>query len=291
MPELIYPPAKGTALFRVQSKKRLAEILVAKPATLKKLTNGNELYNCWSAPKKNGGFRDIEAPFDQLKIVQKRIATLLQAIETPDFLMAPVKTRSYVTNAAQHIGSRSFCLLDIEDFFPSCTKKKVYWFFNTCMGCSPDVAAILAEITTRYDRLPQGSPCSPILAFFAYVDMWLEISKVCELADNKVTVYADDITISGLNVLGEDIWKIKQILHRHGHKFQIEKERAIVDRKVEITGVIVSKSSILLPNRQHKKMRETQLELTSAKSKDDKNRLKMALRGRVAQANQIVSNG
>ncbi len=289
--ELIYSPVKGMALFRVKSKRRLAEILICKPETLKSLAQSDDLYKCWSESKKNGGTCDIEAPFPQLKDIQKRIATLLQAMETPDYLMAPVKKRSYVTNAAHHIGSKSFTLLDIEDFFPSCTQKKVYWFFHRVMECSADVAGILAAVTTRLGRLPQGSPCSPILAFFTYIDMWSAIANICDMAGNKLSIYADDITISGDTVYGSNIWEIKATLHRHGHRFNPDKERSLINKKVEVTGAIVTQTALLLPNRQHKKLSQSKAERAVVNSAPAKLKLDRVIRGREAQARQILGQG
>lgn len=285
-----FPQLKGTALFKVLTKKRLAELLLTSEGQLKKLVASDELYSSWTETKNNGGTRDIEAPYPHLKKVQKRVANLLQAIEAPDYLMAPVKNRSYVTNAAHHIGSRSYRLLDIEGFFPSCSEKRVFWFFNTCMQCNEDVSAILAAICTRNGRLPQGSPCSPILAFFSYIDMWEEIARIAKSSGNKLSIYADDITISGDSVLGETVWLVKQALHKHGHKFNIKKERSIVNKPVEITGVIVSTDKLLLPNRQHEKLHKTLIDRSLARSPKARAKLDQQIRGRVAQASQILNH-
>lgn len=284
------PQLKGTALFKVLTKKRLAELLLTSEGQLKKLVASDELYSSWTETKKNGGTRGIEAPYPHLKKVQKRVANLLQAIEAPDYLMAPVKNRSYVTNAALHIGSRSYRLLDIEDFFPSCSEKRVFWFFNTCMQCNEDVSAILAAICTRNGRLPQGSPCSPILAYFSYIDMWEEIAQITKSSGNKLSIYADHITISGDSVLGETVWLVKQALHKRGHKFNVKKERSIVNKPVEITGVIVSTDKLLLPNRQHEKLHKTLIERSLVRSPKTRAKLDQKIRGRVAQANQILDH-
>lgn len=281
---------RGTALFRVPSKKRLAKLLLTNESMLKRLVDSNELYNCWTEEKKGGGKRDIEAPFPHLKYVQKRIAQLLQGIEPPSYLMAPVKKRSYVTNAAYHVGSSSFKLLDIENFFPTCSEKRVFWFFNTCMECPADISAILAAISTRHGRLPQGSPCSPILAFFSYIDMWEEIAQIANDAQNRLSIYADDITISGERVLGKTAWEIKRALHMRGHKFSLRKERSTINKAVEITGVIVTIDALLLPNRQHKKLHLSRRERAEAKSLKTQFRLDRQIRGRVAQANQILNH-
>lgn len=287
---IAFPQLRGTSLFRVQSKKRLAELMLISEGHLKVLVDSNELYSCWTEVKKNGGTRDIEAPYPHLKKVQKRIAYLLQGIKAPDYLMAPVKNRSYVTNAAHHVGSRSFKLLDIEDFFPSCSEKRVFWFFNTCMECTDDVSAILAAISTRNGRLPQGSPCSPILAFFSYIDMWEEIAQITKSSKNILSIYADDITISGDKVLGETVWLVKQALHKRGHRFNVKKERSIINKPVEITGVVVSTDKLLLPNRQHEKLHKTRIERSLVRSSKTRAKLDQKIRGRVAQANQVLKH-
>jgi len=276
--------------FRLQRPKRLAEILHVSLEALESFSKNDERYNCWDEPKKNGTFRRIEAPFDNLKAVQKRISELLMRITPPEYLMAPVKKRSYVDNAAVHVGCKSFHLLDLEDFFPSCTARKVYWFFNTVMQCSSDVAAILTGIATFQGHLPQGGPCSPALAYYAYKDMWEDIHAVVTGGKCNLSVYADDITISGAKILGKDVWRIKQLLRRHGHSHSPQKERSIINGPADITGVIVRGDELLLPNRQHKELTRTIRERQKAKPGRVALTLDRSIRGRRAQASQILGH-
>jgi hypothetical protein len=273
---------------RNPTSKKLAKILFTSTRNLEKLSKNTSLYHCWDEPKKNGGVRTIEAPYDNLKIIQKRIAELLHRIEPPDFLMAPVKRRSYVHNAAIHVGARAFRLLDIENFFPSCTDKKVYWFFHKKMHCAPDVAAILTKLATFNGHLPQGSPCSPILAYNAYMDMWEEISTIIAPSNCRLSIYADDITISGTTVYERDVWAVKQALHRHGHRYSCRKERRLINKAADITGVIVSGDDLLLPNRQHKQLRSLIKQRQAGGHGKHRETLDRQLRGRMAQANQIL---
>ncbi len=231
--------------------------------------------------------RDISAPIVPLKSAQARIADLLSRVAPPDYLFAPVEGRSYVDNAARHIGARSVRLLDIEDFFPSCTINKVIWFFRSRMECSTDVAVILARIVTDGGVLPQGSPCSPILAYFAYIDMWEEIEAEVVAAGCVLSVYADDLTISGDTVPEALIWNVKQILRRHDHRYAAHKERARRDRPSEITGVILTREGVTAPNRQRQKIHVVRDGLRITKSADQAKRLEAQLRGRLAQLNQI----
>lgn len=233
--------------------------------------------------------RQISAPRADLKAIQSRIASLLQRIAPPDYLFAPVAGRSYVDNAARHLNADSMRLLDIEDFFPSCTANKVIWFFIKRMECSPDVAAVIKGIVTKDGSLPQGSPCSPILAYLCYVDMWEEISGVVAAADCQLSVYADDLTISGKIVPEELIWNIKKILFRHGHRYKLSKERSKHLKPAEVTGVILSGGKLLVPNRQKKALHQIVGKLQIETNIGHKKKLESQIRGRKAQIRQILS--
>ena len=214
-----YHSERDSQFFRLRSRAKLASLLFISPAKLTALAGEQDLYVQFKKCKPSGGFREISAPRGDLKAVQARIADLLRRIAPPDYLFAPVARRSYVDNAAAHLGAHSIRLLDIEDFFPSCTANKVIWFFHKRMQCSPDVAAIIRGIVTWNGSLPQGSPCSPILAYLCYVDMWEEISRIVDHVGCTLSVYADDLTISGETVPEATIWEIKKVLRRHGHRY------------------------------------------------------------------------
>lgn len=280
-------PLDQSPFYKLRSRKRLAEILFVSTEGMKRLAECGAEYRCWDEPKKSGGTRRIEAPPESLKIVQRRISDQLQRITPPHYLMAPVRRRSYVHNAAIHVGARAFRLLDVEDFFPSCKDKRVFWFFNKTMECAPDVAAILTKLATLNGHLPQGSPCSPILAYFAYHDMWDEIHTIVASGQCRLSIYADDITISGDVVYERDVWAIKKVLHRAGHRYSQKKERSIVGKPADITGVIVSGDDLLLPNRQHRELSAVRRQRQTMSGHQDRQKLDRQIRGRVAQAEQI----
>ena len=200
---------QDSPFYKLKTKKKLAKLLRISVEKLKFLAASEKLYFEFPKKKSDGGSRLISAPRDDLKKVQKRIADLLQRIAPPDYLFAPVSGRSYVDNAAHHLGADSVVVLDIEDFFSNCTANKVIWFFLKQMECSPDVAAILRGIVTRRDSLPQGSPCSPILAYLCYLEMWEEIKHLVnalETVAKESTKGAlsiadlDNLTVSGIDV-------------------------------------------------------------------------------------------
>ncbi len=155
------------------------------------------------------------------------------------------------------------------------------------MECSPDVTHILAHIVTLDGALPQGSPCSPILAYFCYIDMWEEVEALVSNAGCKLSVYVDDLTISGDSVPEEMIWELKRTLRRHGHCHAKAKERAKNGRPAEITGVILNGHRLTVPNRQLLKIHETKRNLEKTKSPELSKSLEAQLRGRLAQMRQV----
>lgn len=277
---------KDSPFYRLRSRSKLAEILFISPEKLEKLANDQDRYHDFKKPKKSGGVREISAPHPPLKSAQKRIATLLARIAPPDYLFAPVSGRSYVGNAARHIGAKSVHLLDIDNFFPSCTTAKVAWFFGRKLECSPDVTALLCKLVTHNGCLPQGSPCSPILAYLSYVDMWDEIEGHVSGADCTLSVYADDLTISGDVVRKSTVWDIKKCLVRHGHRHAQDKERSCRGTPAEITGVILHHKGVSAPHRQHQRAHEIRGDIRRA-SPEALTKLRRQLSGRMAQMAQI----
>jgi hypothetical protein len=150
------------------------------------------------------------------------------------------------------------------------------------MKCDADVAAVLTRLASYQGHLPTGSPMSPIMAYFAHYDVWEAIAAKCREHNYRLTVYIDDVTISGASLNAEVMWEIKRTIHRSGLRYH--KEKTFIDRPAEITGVIVKGDRLLPPNRQHKKLHETTtaLRTISAPTKALQER-KSGLQGQMAQ--------
>jgi len=293
---------EDNALYRVTTQKKLAEILMSSPQDLKDVLAISVRYkNRWKPkqsdtapwlkhappPEEAENYRPIDIPIPPLKRLQARIAFLLSKIEPPEYLFSPVKGVSYVDNARRHLGSRAFWLLDIANYFPSCNANRVAWFFRTKMRCAADVTAVLVALTTEQERLPQGSPCSPILAYFSNVKMWDDISSLVKAGGCILSVYADDITISGIKISGTLIWEVKQIIHKNGFALKDEKELSLMAAPADITGVIFRNGQLKLPNRQLKKLVELVEKRKSEKNKKERAKLDSKIQGRLAQRRQV----
>lgn len=275
-----------SSLYRLIRRRRLGELLGLTDAQLRHLTKyADTLYRESDIPKKNGdGTRHIEDPAKLLKEAQSKLAKLLSRITPPDFLFCPVKRRCYVTNAAQHRGHRVVRSLDIHKYFPNTTSRRVFWFFSSVMQCDRAMAGTLTRIACYREHLPTGSPLSPIMAFFAHYDMWNEIAAICRREGLTLTVYVDDVTVSGDRVPDSLVWEIRQAIHRTGLRYH--KEKAFYDRPAEVTGVFVTGTNISVPHRQFKKLRLALAAAKAAGSRQTK-RAQEKLDGLKGQLSQI----
>lgn len=141
---------RDSPFFRLRMRKKLAAMLHVSEAALTNISSRTDLYKrSWKHKKEKKWLREkpaaeiaqhyrpIDIPDGGLKAIQSRIAKLLGRITPPDWLFSPVKGRSYVDNAACHKGARAFWLLDIADYFPSCTANNVAHFSAANLNAHP----------------------------------------------------------------------------------------------------------------------------------------------------------
>lgn len=281
-------PLKLSPLHKLGNHRQLAGILRTDVATLRRCAKlGRSNYSEWDEIKENGKVRHIENPKPILKRMQGRLATLLGMIEVPGFLFCPVKGRSYVTNAHQHIGAREVVTMDVSSYFPSTTWKRVYWYFSKRLLLPPDTAWTLASLATLDGRLPTGSPLSPIMAYSAHEDMWLSVAKLAAQRGCRLTVYMDDITLSGDRVPDSLVWAIKQEIHKTGLRLNNAKERRFDKGEAVITGVVTTRSGARAPKKSHLKLSTLRRAYAAERDEQIRNKLKTRLRGLEAQHKQV----
>lgn len=143
--------------------------------------------------------RRISPPRAILKSVQRRINdALLKDLWLPDVVHGYRPARSIVSAAGPHRGARFLFVLDIRDFFPSITHRRVYKMY-TLLGCAPDVAKLLTELTTHGRCLPQGAPTSSSLAnlYLRLSGLAKRLSHLAKRHRLRLTIFGDDILISG----------------------------------------------------------------------------------------------
>ncbi|MEL6628800.1 MAG: reverse transcriptase family protein [Bacteroidota bacterium] len=270
--------------YNLKRKKDLFKLLRTSSSGIKRVKEANVLYADASV---NG--REIEKPRDDLKRLQKRIEDLLKRNKIPDFIHGPAKGKSYITNASVHVGASEIRCLDIASYFQSTSSKKVFSFFESRLHCSKDVAGILCMLTTHKGRLPTGSPSSPLISYFAHIEMWESIDVLVKSYNCTLSVYIDDVTISGAKVPGTLKDKVKKVLNRYGLRSKKSKEKYYRQGcPAEVTGIIVGADKPLsVPRRQHKKMHEARNCISFTDDEYEGYSLARRLQGYEAQKAQV----
>lgn len=233
-------------LYKLSTRRRLAQLLGFDLRSLEKLASraGNyHQFDIQQGDKK----RHVEVPKRALERVHRRLFTLLERIEKPPYLHSGTKGRSYITNARTHLGEVPVVKLDIKKFYPSIGTERVRRFFRETMKCAPDVAGLLTKLCTVNDHIPTGSCVSQLLAFFAALPM-LEELHATSGPDIQFTCYVDDMTWSGVGSGPALLWRLKQVVHRHGFKYHAENFYTASEVKV-VTGVVIKGSTLQVQRR------------------------------------------
>ena len=243
-------------LYKLKSRKKLCSLLGCPPKRLKKILENEDNYTEFDKTE-NDKTRHYEVPKARLEWLHRRLFNLLKCIEAPSYLHSGTKGRSHLTNAKSHIGSSEMISLDVYKFYPSTKGWHVYDFFHNVMLCSPDVAAILKDLSTFNDHVPTGSCLSQQIAFYAHYEMFNEISEVANSFQLISSCFVDDITLSGEKVSKYHLNLVRHILKRRGLKSHPRKEKIYCKRNLkEVTGSIVTSENLLLPNKKHKNIHE-----------------------------------
>jgi len=258
-------------LQQAKTKPELATILGVSAAFLTKTlykqgvkSHVNSHYHQFNITKKSGGVRTICAPSDELKDLQRKLSDLLLDCKTVIQFDNEVectlshgfeRDRSIITNARIHRGKKNVLNLDLADFFGSFNFGRVrgYFIANKDFQLDPHIATVIAQIACYKNTLPQGSPCSPVIANLITNSLDIKLSKLAKRNGCSYTRYADDITFStrkksfplaivkdvenltlGSKLLGE--------IRRAGFSVNPKKTRLqFKDSRQEATGLVVNK--------------------------------------------------
>lgn len=261
-----------------------AKLLDFKPSALSylfyKLPNEKK-YTEFKIPKRSGGDRIIKAPDRRLKLVQRKLADILnsclQEIEktytprkgtlshgfkkiinfgtkkNPDYLALGIHT-----NAKCHRNKHYVLNLDLANFFSSFNFGRVRGFFikNNNFLLSPDIATLIAQIVCHENELPQGSPCSPIITNLITHILDIRLTQLAKKYKCSYSRYVDDITLStnqkvfleklALNSSKLNAWEIgaevEKIIKRSGFEVNPQKTRLqFPTSRQVVTGLVVNK--------------------------------------------------
>ena len=276
-------------LFAVDSPKDLARrlsckrfVVTADELNALALDEGNfKVY----FPKKGKG-REVQEPCRRLQKLHRRIHELLSKIQTPAYLHSAISGHSYITNSRAHEPGHPSIKIDVRKFFPSVSRVSVFDFFLESMRCNREVAGLLANLLTFRGHLPTGSSASPIIAYYANKKMFDEIEAVGTSRSLVMTCYVDDLTLTGERASRGVLHQIRGIVAAHGLKSHKAKFLPANRPKV-ITGVVVARDGLRLPNRRHRAIRQGFVDWKAAGDDASEAKAFGKLLGRLHEAAQI----
>src|SRR5947209_3456204 len=203
----------------LDSPQQLAEALGLTIAQLRWLAYHRDAatrihYRRFVIPKRGGGERAIWAPLPRLKAAQHWILrNIAEKLPVHGAAHGFLPGRSILTNAAAHANPRVVVKMDVKDFFPTVSLRRVKGIFRKA-GYRESVATLLALLCTEAPRevvtvegqtyyvslgprcLPQGAPTSPALTNTLCLRLDRRVSGLARKLGWRYTRSADDLTFS-----------------------------------------------------------------------------------------------
>jgi len=245
---------------RLKTRQDIAELL---EITVKQLNfhlyvlPSDKRYTEFMVPKKMGGYRQISAPISPIKIIQRKLKQVLEAVYKPKpSTHGFTIKRSIVTNAKLHKKSRYVLNIDIEDFFPTIHFGRVRgMFMGNPYRLNDEVSTILAQICCHNRSLPQGAPTSPVISNMICARLDAKLQQLARDHLCNYSRYADDITFSTnrakfpsalayLSELGQlEVGKeLTRVINENGFKVNSKKTRLqLRQQRQEVTGLTVNR--------------------------------------------------
>lgn len=262
--------AAENELPQLDTPDQLAEALGVSVAQLRGLCYHRDAakslhYRRFTIPKRDGTERPIWAPLPRLKAAQRWILhNIVERLPVHGAAQGFLAGRSIQTNAAVHTNAKILLKMDVKEFFPTVTWRRVKGIFRRA-GYRESIATLLALICTEAPReivelegttyyvslgprcLPQGAPTSPALTNALCLRLDRRLAGLATKYGWRYTRYADDMTFSlpadhaGPPKLGAMLGCVKSIVECEG--FQAKGEKTRVHRtggRQSVTGLVVN---------------------------------------------------
>jgi hypothetical protein len=237
------------------TQRDLAELLGWKKQQLEALVRDKDKY-VKREPKLIGSkMRNLAVPTGKLRTIHERLKFHLNKIKQPEYLFSPRKGRGQRDNAEHHARQIQFLSLDIKQFYPSTTDEHIFRWSHHVAGLRTDVAGLLTKLVAIDGKMPFGSPVSPVLTTHVHRAMFDEIYALCQANDLKMSLWVDDITISGTFVRGDLIEKVRSVIRKSGfetHKIEFRSS----SRPVVVTGVPIIHGRAMAPRSLHQRLED-----------------------------------
>ena len=234
------------------------------------LANKHKYYASYPLIKKNGKKRLISAPKKQLKLVQRAFMDCIEPFVERRLDKSVVgfrKRKSTIDNAVHHLNKLILVNIDIKDFFPSIPSKwlreelKKFFLkprirkFKAVTNLADIDSNEMFEFLTLDGKLPQGSPCSPMLANLYLSDTGFD-QEMSTITGWEYSRYADDLSFSTnndltkYNILNGLVPYVYGELEKRQLKPSIKKTTIKrFDQKQVVTGLLVNGENPKIPRR------------------------------------------
>jgi hypothetical protein len=222
-------------------------------------------YRRFAIPKRDGAARPIWAPLPRLKAAQRWVLhNIVERLPVHGAAQGFLAGRSILSNAASHTNAKIVLKMDVKEFFPTVTWRRVKGVFRRA-GYKEPIATLLALLCTEAPRevveldgttyyvslgprcLPQGAPTSPALTNALCLRLDRRLAGLAKKLGWRYTRYADDLTFSlpadhkGLPRLGALLGCVTRVVAAEG--FAVKPEKTRVHRaggRQSVTGLVVN---------------------------------------------------
>lgn len=181
----------------------------------------------------------------------------MSRIKTPTYLYSGVKGRSNVDNARAHEKSLYLLKVDVAKYYENTLFKRVLKCFINVFKVAPDLADILAKLTTFNGHIPTGSSISQSLTFFCNFNLFNQVMSYCKKRGADFSLYVDDLTFSSKNPLGKSFLTGIKLIFNKNSDYSLHKIRQYNSgTPKKVTGVILKSASMDVPNDIRKRLNE-----------------------------------
>jgi hypothetical protein len=222
-------------------------------------------YVRFTIPKRDGTERPIWAPKRRLKAAQRWILhNIVERLPVHGAAQGFLVGRSILSNAQVHVNSKTILKMDVKEFFPTVTLRRVKGVFRRA-GYRDGISTLLALICTEAPReilqkdgktyyvslgprcLPQGAPTSPAITNALCLRLDRRLAGLAKKLGWRFTRYADDLTFSlpadhkGKPRLGALLGCARRIVQAEG--FAVKDDKTRVHRaggRQSVTGLVVN---------------------------------------------------
>jgi len=268
--------AKSNDLDGLDTPQALAKALGFDAPTLRSLCFHREVqesshYQFWTIPKRDGSRRQITAPKFQLKRAQRwLLRNVMEKLPVHGAAHGFLRARSIGTNAATHAGADVVVKIDVKDFFPTVTFRRVKGLLFKA-GLPENVATLCALLCTESPRevvqfrgktlyvasgpraCPQGAPTSPAITNAICLRLDRRMSGLARTLGYGYSRYADDLAFSWRKPegagsrapapIGTLLHGVASILEAEG--FRVNRKKTSIRRagsSQRITGLVVNQA-------------------------------------------------